>query len=75
MNRTAFEASIEKRQAVKADEAAGRVADSNDVRLALMARVRSGEISLAEAQAELKKIQRSAKGSGKVTRAQSFHRA
>lgn len=72
--RTAFEASIEKREAVKTAEAAGSVADSMAVRLALMARVHSGEITLADAQAELKRIQRGAKASGKVTRAQAFNR-
>jgi hypothetical protein len=70
----AFTAAMDKRQAVKDGEAAGQVADSMDVRMALMARVRSGEITLAQAQAELKKIQRGAKASGKVTRAQAFSR-
>lgn len=73
--RTAFEASIEKRQAVRDAEAAGGVADSMDVRLALMARVKSGEISLSQAQAELMAIKRNAKKSGKATRAQVFNRS
>jgi hypothetical protein len=34
-------------------ESAGKVADSMDVRLALLARVHAGEITLAEAQSEL----------------------
>ena len=74
-DRDAFEASIEKKRAVKSAEAAGEVADSLDVRKALMARVHSGEITLAQAQAELKKIQRAAKSQGKATRAQVFNRS
>lgn len=72
--RTRFEAAIEKRQAVTDAEAAGQVADSMDVRLALMERVHSGEITLAEAQAQLKKIKATAGKTGKVTRAQAFNR-
>lgn len=73
-SRTRFEASIEKTQAMKEAEQAGQVADSMDVRLALMARVKSGEITLAQAQAELKKIQRNAKALGQITRQQAFSR-
>lgn len=74
MTRTRFEASIDKRDALKAAEAAGQVADSMDVRLALMARVESGEITLEQAQAQLKKIKSGAKKAGMVTRAQAFSR-
>ena len=73
-SRTRFEASIDKKDALKAGEAAGSVADSMDVRIALMARVHSGEITLVQAQAELKKIKSGAKKAGKVTRAQAFSR-
>lgn len=73
-SRTRFEASIEKREEVKRSEAAGEVADSMEVRLALMERVHSGEITLEQAQAELKKIKSGAKKAGKVTRAQAFSR-
>lgn len=74
MSRTRFEAAMDKRQAVKSAEASGQVADSMDVRMALMERVRLGEISLEQAQAELKKIQSSAKRNGQITRAQAFSR-
>ena len=74
MTRTRFEASLEKREAMKADEAAGLVADSMDVRLELLRRMKAGELTLEQVQAELKRIQRGAKASGKVTRAQSFSR-
>lgn len=72
--RTRFEAAMDKRQALKDAEAAGQVADSMDVRMALMARVKSGEITLAQAQAELKKIKSSAKRAGLLTREQAFAR-
>lgn len=72
--RTRFDAALDKRDAVKTAEAAGQVADSMDVRLALMDRVHRGEITLAQAQAELKKIKSGAKKAGKVTRAQAFSR-
>lgn len=73
-SRTRFEAAIDKRNAVKDAEAYGQVADSLDVRKALMERVHSGEITLAQAQAELKKIKSGAKKAGKITRAQAFSR-
>jgi hypothetical protein len=72
--RTRFEASLDKHQAVKNDEAAGVVADSMEVRRALIARMDAGELTLEQVQAELKRIQRAAKSQGKVTRAQSFNR-
>ena len=72
--RTRFEAAMDKRDALKTAEAAGQVADNMNVRLALMARVHSGEITLAQAQAELKKIKSGAKRAGLVTRAQAFNR-
>ena len=74
MSRTAFEASLDKKAALQEAEKAGIVADSMDVRRALMERVHSGEITLAQAQAELKKIKSGAKKAGKVTRAQAFSR-
>lgn len=74
MNRTRFEASIEKREAVKQAESSGQVADSVEVRLALMERVHKGEITLEEAQKQLKKIKSGAKAKGMVTRSQAFSR-
>lgn len=66
-------AAIEKKRAVKVAESEGMVADSLDVRMALMARVRAGEISLERAQSELRKIQATAKINGLMTRAQAFN--
>ena len=74
MSRTRFEASLDKRQNLKQCEANGEVADSLDVRMALMEKVTSGECTLKEVQAELKKIKRNAKKNGKITRTQAFTR-
>ena len=62
----------DRREAQKQAEAQGKVADSMDVRLALMDRVHKGEITLEEAQAQLKKIKSGAKRNGQITRNQAF---
>ena len=72
--RTRYEANMDKREALKATEAVGMVADSMDVRLALMDKVQKGEITLVQAQSEIKKIKSRAKRAGLVTRAQAFSR-
>lgn len=72
--RTRFEASLDKREALKTAESSGMVADSMDVRMALIERMHSGELTLAEVQAQLKKIKAGAKKAGKLTRAQAFSR-
>lgn len=74
MARTRFDAALDKRAACNEAEASGQVADSGAVRLALMERVHSGEITLEQAQAELKKIKSGAKKAGMVTRAQAYSR-
>jgi hypothetical protein len=53
-------------------EAAGKVADSMDVRLALIAKMHAGEMTLDEVQAELNRIKRGAKKAGKITRSQAY---
>lgn len=67
-----FWAAQRRKSALREAEAAGEVADSMEVRKALMARVHSGEITLEEAQAQLKKIKRGAAAAGKTTRAKAF---
>ena len=62
----------EQRLAVNEAEKDGIVADSMEVRKALMLRVTSGEITLEEAQDELKRIKREAKKAGKITRSQAY---
>jgi hypothetical protein len=64
--------SRQKLDAVKAAEAEGKVADSMDYRMALMERVHKGEITLEQAQAELKKVKRNAKKNGMTTRNSVF---
>ena len=73
MRRTRFEASMEKRRNVEVNEAAGNIADSTEVRMKLMDQVRAGEKTLAEVQAELKKIKRNAKKNGQITKSQAFN--
>jgi hypothetical protein len=73
MSRETFEASIEKKRAVKHAEANGEVADSHAVRLAIMRRVHLGEITLVQAQSELKRIQATAHAAGMKTRAEVFN--
>lgn len=72
MKRTRFDAAMDKRVAVKTAGANGEIADSMEVRMALMEKVRTGEITLEAAQSELQRIKRRAKKNGKVTRAQAW---
>jgi hypothetical protein len=74
MSRTRWEASFDKRRALNQAEDAGLVADSMDVRMKLIERMKKGELTLEEVQAELKKIKRNAKKNGLVTRSQAFSR-
>lgn len=69
---TRFERLEERRIGLNEAEAAGQVADSHEVRLKLMERVHSGEITLEHAQSELKRIKRSAKKNGLATRDQAY---
>ena len=74
MGRTRFEASMDKRAALKQGEADGIVADSMEVRLALIERMNKGELTLDQVQSELKRIKREGKKQGLLTRAQAFSR-
>lgn len=60
--------------AQRAAEASGQVADSMEVRKAIMARFDAGEITLQQAQVEISRIKRGAKKAGKITRAQAYRR-
>ena len=64
-----------KLDAVKAAEAAGTVADSMDVRIAHIERMKAGELTLEQVQAELKRIKRNASKAGQTTRARAYQRA
>lgn len=72
MARLSFERSIEAHQQLKKAEKEGLVADSLEVRKALLEQVESGKITLQQAQKELKRIQRQAKAQGKLTRNSFF---
>ena len=72
MSRTKYEASLDKRSAVDKAEADGVVSDSMDVRQKLMKQVHDGDITLKEAQDELKRIKRAGKKQGLKTRNQIF---
>jgi hypothetical protein len=74
MKRTRWEASLDKRNELKRAEESGEVADSMDVRMALINRMNAGELTLDQVQSELKKIKRNAKKNGLVTRSQAFSR-
>lgn len=64
----------EKQQAIKKAESEGKVADSLEVRVALIERMNKGELTLAQVQAELKRIKRGAKKAGLITRTEAFRR-
>lgn len=73
--RTYIDALHDKLEAVKAAEKSGKIADSAEVRGALIARVLSGEITIEQCQAELKEIRRGARRARKVTRSQVWRRS
>lgn len=54
-------------------EAEGRVADNLHYRKELMQRVHDGEMTLEQAQAELKAVKRNARKNGQVTRSQAWN--
>lgn len=66
---TRFEIRSERFAELLRAEAAGEVADSNAVRVALIEKMDAGLLTLAEVQAELKRIKRNASKAGKATRA------
>lgn len=70
--RTRDEALRDKRAAVRAADASGDAADSMAVRMAIVARMNAGEITLEDAQAELKRIKAGASKVGKTTRSRAW---
>lgn len=50
------------------------VADSLDVRIALIERMNKGELTLKDVQQQLKKIKANAKKNGQITRTQAYLR-
>lgn len=68
----AFWTAWERRRRLRKAEEDGQVADSHEVRLGIVRRMESGEITLKQAQRELAQIKRSAKSRGLKTRNQAF---
>lgn len=68
----AFWAAEARKDDLRKAEQDGRVADSMEVRMALMAQFERGEKTLEQVQDELAAIKRNAKKSGKVTRSQAY---
>lgn len=64
-----------KNKLVNSAEERGLIADSMTVRLELIVRVKKGELTLDQAQAELQRIQRTAGASGRITRAKAWREA
>jgi len=75
MSRTRYEATLDKRRAVEQAEENGDIVDSMKARLDLMAKVKSGKITLGEAQLALKRLKREGKKSGLLTRQQVYSRS
>ena len=67
-----WEKIAEKRANQRKAESDGRVADSLEVRKALMQEFHSGEKTLEQVQKELAEIKRGAKKHGKITRNQAY---
>lgn len=72
-NRNRYDASIEKRAYVDKCESQGILADSMDVRIALVQKVKSGECTLDEMKSELKRIKRDAAKNGMTTRSKAYN--
>lgn len=69
---TRFDKIAARRSDLKTAEAKGIVADSQEVRLALMQEFHNGTKTLEQVQSELAKIKRDAKKNGKLTRNQAY---
>lgn len=70
-----YDRRIDKRVAVQIAEEQGLIADSAEFRTSLMLRVQSKEITIQEAQEELRIVKRDAKKNGKKTRDQVWRSA
>ena len=63
-----------KQEELKRAEAAGEVADSLEVRMALLKRMEAGELTGEQVKAELASIKRGAHKAGKVSREEAYRR-
>jgi len=64
-----------KRKALDEADAKGEVSDTMEIRLNLMEKVHSGELTLDEAQKQLKEIKKQGSKKGLLTRAQKWSRS
>lgn len=70
-----YDRRLDKRVALQLAEEQGIVADSTDFRQALVSKIKAGEVTVEQAQAELRKVKREAKKNGKKTRSQIWRSA
>lgn len=70
-----YDRRLDKRVALQIAEEQGLVADSTEFRQALVAKLESGEMTIDQAQEELRKVKREAKKNGKKTREQIWRSA
>lgn len=70
-----YDRRLDKRVALQLAEEQGIVADSTDFRQALVSKIKAGEVTVQQAQAELSKVKREAKKNGKKTRSQIWRSA
>ena len=70
-----YDRRLDKRVALQIAEEQGVVADSTEFRAALVARIKSNELTIEQAQTELRKVKRDAKKNGKKTRSQIWRSA
>lgn len=70
-----YDRRTDKRVALQIAEEQGLVADSAEFRQGLVAKLQSGEMTVQQAQDELRKVKREAKKNGKKTRSQIWRSA
>lgn len=70
-----YDRRTDKRVALQIAEEQGLVADSTEFRQGLVAKLQSGEMTVQQAQDELRKVKREAKKKGKKTRSQIWRSA
>ncbi|PYD05927.1 hypothetical protein DND90_21550 [Pseudomonas syringae pv. maculicola] len=70
-----YDRRLDKRVALQIAEEHGLVADSSALRAALVAKIHSGDMTIEQVQAELRKVKREAKKNGLKTRDQIWRSA
>ncbi|WP_439878885.1 hypothetical protein [Pseudomonas prosekii] len=70
-----YDRRLDKRVALQLAEEQGLVADSSSLRESLVAKIHTGEMTIEQVQAELRKVKREAKKNGLKTRDQIWRPA